>query len=90
MLGDMAEGLLTYYSRGRRGRTCLQAVAVSILLGKKKGLLQLCQGPFQLYGFIPCGLGFLGPEPGQDGGMGWHGLYGHASVGWKSGSALAG
>lgn len=53
----------------------LQAVAVSIFPGKKKGLLQLCQGHFQLYGSkIPHGLGSLGPEPGQDQGMGWHGI----------------
>ena len=39
---------------------------------------------------IPRGLGSLGPEPGQDQGMGWHGIYGHKGVGWKTSSARAG
>lgn len=52
MLEDRIEGLLTPYSQGRRGGMYLQAVAVSIFPGKKKGPLQLCQGHFQLYGFM--------------------------------------
>lgn len=57
-------------------------MAVSILLAKTASALsgslpglQLCESK------IPCGLASLGPEAGQDGGLGWHELPSHTSVG---------
>ena len=67
-------------------------MAVPTLLAKRR-LLRLCQVPSSSVALgVPDSmwLGSLGPESGQDGGMGWHGLQSHTSVGRKSRSALAG
>ena len=87
----MAESLLTHYSQGQSGG--LVSGSGSFSSGKEGAASALSRSLPALWHYeskIPRGLGSLGPEPGQDGEMGWHGRLSHPSVGWQSGSALAG